>query len=193
MLSLGDLGLTLTSVGAGCWKVLLQHVGFGAVLSSSPLCLPGGSLLPRGAVLVPALQSLPSHRVNGIPSGTTPGEKTTEVVTVKNISLSPPPARGLFLTSSTSVLWFEHCPTHSCFGTAEKVTTVGQRWQQASGAGAGWDYGAIVHCMDLNFAFPGSSYSRVASLLQIPGTEVLQHCCFLISNQLIYTRDFTES
>lgn len=70
---------------------------------------------------------------------------------------------------------------------------MGQRWQPASGAGAGWDYSVIVHCMGLNFAFPGSSYSHVASLLQIPGTEVPQHCCFLIPNQLNLHKRFPRT
>lgn len=76
----------------------------------------------------------------------------------------------------------------------------GQRWEQASGTGAGcsssvakgsgsWGYGVTVHCMNLTIAFPDCFHSHKASLLQIPRTELLQQCCFSIPMQFIYTRD----
>lgn len=65
----------------------------------------------------------------------------------------------------------------------------GRSWlQQFSWDQHGTMVGQIVHCMNLNFAFPDCFYSHVASLLQHPSTEVLDQCRFPTPAWFIYIR-----
>lgn len=85
---------------------------------SNALPLPGGTPLPG------AQQSMAfSTCVNGIPCGT-----RLALLLLQKVYFKPP---SLQCSDLSTVL------ARSCFGTTEEVTTAGQRWEQASGTGAG--------------------------------------------------------
>lgn len=99
---------------------------------SNALSLPGGTPLPG------AQQSMAfSTCVNGILCGTRLEERplkwlqlktSPSLLLLQKVYFKPP---SLQCSDLSAVL------ARSCFGTTEEVTTAGQRWEQASGTGAG--------------------------------------------------------